>query len=156
MQKGKIWLHVVLMIILCIVYDTDASAQEPDSTATQNRFADTAGGYGYMYLSTTCFECNPKGSAFYKKFVIISGIYKAKDFYSAVATRSVGHFKKKFEKLGYFKNKMTQTWKSPKLFPTLEEIIEYRNDLIAKLKSENYVVVTFDDQTNTEDIEPED
>jgi len=108
-----------------------------------------------MYLSTTCIECNPKGSAHYKKFAIISGFYKARDFYSSVATRSVGHFKNKFEKLGYFKDKVTQTWKSPKLFATLQEIIEYRDDLIAKLKSENYVVVFFDDRINTEELERE-
>ncbi|MBW0160263.1 MAG: hypothetical protein HYI21_01115 [Sediminibacterium sp. Gen4] len=130
-------------------------AQEPDSTQQVDKFADTTGGYGFMYLSTTCIECNPKGSAHYKKFAIISGFYKARDFYSSVATRSVGHFKNKFEKLGYFKDKVTQTWKSPKLFATLQEIIEYRDDLIAKLKSENYVVVFFDDRINTEELERE-
>ena len=57
--------------------------------------------------------------------------------------------------MGYFKDKVTQTWKSPKLFPTLQEIIEYRDDLIAKLKSENYVVVFFDDRINTEELERE-
>ncbi|MGV3593611.1 MAG: hypothetical protein ACO1NK_00070 [Sediminibacterium sp.] len=130
-------------------------AQEPDSTQQVDKFADTTGGYGFMYLSTTCIECNPKGSAHYKKFAIISGFYKARDFYSSVATRSVGHFKNKFEKLGYFKDKVTQTWKSPKLFATLQEIIEYRDDLIAKLKSENYVVVFFDGRINTEELERE-
>ena len=132
-----------------------SSELQYDSTQQVDKFADTTGGYGFMYLSTTCIECNPKGSAHYKKFAIISGFYKARDFYSSVATRSVGHFKNKFEKLGYFKDKVTQTWKSPKLFATLQEIIEYRDDLIAKLKSENYVVVFFDDRINTEELERE-
>lgn len=146
----------LLVLLLFIFGITELKAQEPDSTQQQvDKFADTTGGYGFMYLSTTCIECNPKGSAHYKKFAIISGFYKAKDFYSSVATRSVGHFKNKFEKLGYFKDKVTQTWKSPKLFATLQEIIEYRDDLIAKLKSENYVVVFFDDRINTEELERE-
>lgn len=145
----------LLVLVLFIFGITELKAQEPDSTQKVDKFADTTGGYGFMYLSTTCIECNPKGSAHYKKFAIISGFYKARDFYSSVATRSVGHFKNKFEKLGYFKDKVTQTWKSPKLFATLQEIIEYRDDLIAKLKSENYVVVFFDDRINTEELERE-
>jgi hypothetical protein len=145
----------VLALLLLIFGTTVLKAQETDSTQQVDKFADTTGGYGFMYLSTTCIECNPKGSAHYKKFAIISGFYKARDFYSSVATRSVGHFKNKFEKLGYFKDKVTQTWKSPKLFATLQEIIEYRDDLIAKLKSENYVVVFFDDRINTEELERE-
>lgn len=145
----------ILACFLFIFGTTVLKAQEPDSTQQVDKFADTTGGYGFMYLSTTCIECNPKGSAHYKKFAIISGFYKARDFYSSVATRSVGHFKNKFEKLGYFKDKVTQTWKSPKLFATLQEIMEYRDDLIAKLKSENYVVVFFDDRINTEELERE-
>lgn len=145
----------LLVLFLFIIGISELKAQEPDSTQKVDKFADTTGGYGFMYLSTTCIECNPKGSAHYKKFAIISGFYKARDFYSSVATRSVGHFKNKFEKLGYFKDKVTQTWKSPKLFATLQEIIEYRDDLIAKLKSENYVVVFFDDRINTEELERE-
>ena len=145
----------LLVLFLFIIGTAELKAQEPDSTQKVDKFADTTGGYGFMYLSTTCIECNPKGSAHYKKFAIISGFYKARDFYSSVATRSVGHFKNKFEKLGYFKDKVTQTWKSPKLFATLQEIIEYRDDLIAKLKSENYVVVFFDDRINTEELERE-
>lgn len=145
----------LLVLFLFIIGISELKAQEPDSTQKVDKFADTTGGYGFMYLSTTCIECNPKGSAHYKKFAIISGFYKIRDFYSSVATRSVGHFKNKFEKLGYFKDKVTQTWKSPKLFATLQEIIEYRDDLIAKLKSENYVVVFFDDRINTEELERE-
>ncbi len=150
--------RVLLLLCLVVLCTTTLMAQHTD-TAQQaqqpDKFADTTGGFGFMYLSTTCIECNPKGSAHYKKFAIISGIYKARDFYSSVATRSVGHFKKKFEKLGYFKDKVTQTWKSPRLFASLEEILEYKNDLIAKLKSENYVVVSFDDKINTEELERE-
>ena len=149
------WYCHFVVLILFAICNTELIAQEADSTKQMDNFADTTGGFGYMYLSTTCIECNPKGSAHYKKFAIISGFYKAKDFYSSVATRSVGHFKNKFEKLGYFKDKVTQTWKSPKLFATLQEIIEYRDDLIAKLKSENYVVVFFDDRINTEELERE-
>lgn len=158
MHTGGFRLRLFLFIMLFALCNAGLFAQETDTTKqvqTDNKFADTTGGYGYMYLSTTCIECNPKGSAHYKKFAIISGIYKAKDFYSAVATRSVGHFRNKFEKLGYFKNKVTQTWKSPRLFASLEEILEYKNDLIAKLKSENYVVVSFDDRINTEELERE-
>jgi hypothetical protein len=150
--------RALLLLCLTVLCTTTLMAQNTDTTqqAQQpDKFADTTGGFGFMYLSTTCIECNPKGSAHYKKFAIISGIYKAKDFYSSVATRSVGHFKKKFEKLGYFKDKVTQTWKSPRLFASLEEILEYKNDLIAKLKSENYVVVSFDDKINTEELERE-
>lgn len=145
----------VLALVLLIFGSAGLKAQETSSTQQVDKFADTTGGYGFMYLSTTCIECNPKGSAHYKKFAIISGFYKARDFYSSVATRSVAHFKNKFEKLGYFKDKVTQTWKSPRLFATLQEIMEYRDDLIAKLKSENYVVVFFDDRINTEELERE-
>lgn len=158
MHTGGFRLRIFLLMMLIALCNTALFAQETDTTKqiqTDNKFADTTGGFGYMYLSTTCIECNPKGSAHYKKFAIISGIYKAKDFYSSVATRSVGHFRNKFEKLGYFKNKVTQTWKSPRLFASLEEILEYKNDLIAKLKSENYVVVSFDDRINTEELERE-
>jgi len=155
-MRERVFCYRQLLVLLLFIFGTtELKAQEPDSTQQVDKFADTTGGYGFMYLSTTCIECNPKGSAHYKKFAIISGFYKARDFYSSVATRSVGHFKNKFEKLGYFKDKVTQTWKSPKLFATLEEIIEYRNDLIAKLKSENYVVVFFDDRINTEELERE-
>lgn len=153
MRTRRIWYRHLLVVMLFTICNTAIIAQETDSTTQVDKFADTTGGYGFMYLSTTCIECNPKGSAHYKKFAIISGFYKAKDFYSSVATRSVGHFKNKFEKLGYFKDKVTQTWKSPKLFATLQEIIEYRDDLIAKLKSENYVVIFFDDRINTEELE---
>ncbi len=154
------WGNRRALLLLCwaVLSTTTLMAQNSDTTQQvqqPDKFADTTGGFGFMYLSTTCIECNPKGSAHYKKFAIISGIYKAKDFYSSVATRSVGHFKKKFEKLGYFKDKVTQTWKSPRLFASLEEILEYKNDLIAKLKSENYVVVSFDDKINTEELERE-
>lgn len=155
MHTGVHRLRIFLLLIIFALSCADMFAQEPDTirqVRQNDKFADTSGGYGYMYLSTTCIECNPKGSAHYKKFAIISGIYKAKDFYSAVATRSVGHFKKKFETLGYFKDKVTQTWKSPRLFASLDEILEYKNDLIAKLKSENYVVVSFDDRINTEEL----
>ncbi len=145
----------LLALVLLIFGSTGLIAQETSSPQQVDKFADTTGGYGFMYLSTTCIECNPKGSAHYKKFAIISGFYKARDFYSSVATRSVAHFKNKFEKLGYFKDKVTQTWKSPRLFATLQEIMEYRDDLIAKLKSENYVVVFFDDRINTEELERE-
>ena len=156
MQTGEFRLRYFFVFLFCALCSTDTIAQTPDSIKQgTDKFADTSGGFGFMYLSTTCIECNPKGSAHYKKFAIISGVYKAKDFYSAVATRSVGHFKQKFEKLGYFKDKITQTWKSPKLFSTLQEILEYREDLIAKLKSENYVVVSFDDRINTEELERE-
>jgi hypothetical protein len=158
MHTGGFRLRIFLLMMLIAFCNTALFAQETDTTKqiqTDNKFADTTGGFGYMYLSTTCIECNPKGSAHYKKFAIISGIYKAKDFYSSVATRSVGHFRNKFEKQGYFKNKVTQTWKSPRLFASLEEILEYKNDLIAKLKSENYVVVSFDDRINTEELERE-
>ncbi len=145
----------LLALVLLIFGSTGLMAQETSLPQQVDKFADTTGGYGFMYLSTTCIECNPKGSAHYKKFAIISGFYKARDFYSSVATRSVAHFKNKFEKLGYFKDKVTQTWKSPRLFATLQEIMEYRDDLIAKLKSENYVVVFFDDRINTEELERE-
>lgn len=157
MQTGDFRLRYLFVFLCCAFCSTDTIAQEPPDSVKQRteKFADTTGGFGFMYLSTTCIECNPKGSAHYKKFAIISGVYKAKDFYSAVATRSVNHFKQKFEKLGYFKDKITQTWKSPKLFSTLQEILEYRDDLIAKLKSENYVVVSFDDRINTEELERE-
>ncbi len=157
MHTGGFRLRFILLVMLFACCKTDLFAQVTDTTqqVQNDKFGDTTGGYGFMYLSTTCIECNPKGSAHYKKFAIISGIYKAKDFYSAIATRSVGHFKTKFEKLGYFKNKVTQTWKSPRLFESLEEILEYKNDLIAKLKSENYVVVSFDDKINTEELERE-
>lgn len=155
-MRERVFCYRQLLVCLLFIFGTmELKAQEPDSTQQVDKFADTTGGYGFMYLSTTCIECNPKGSAHYKKFAIISGFYKARDFYSSVATRSVGHFKNKFEKLGYFKDKVTQTWKSPKLFATLQEIIEYRDDLIAKLKSENYVVVFFDDRINTEELERE-
>jgi hypothetical protein len=155
-MRERVFCYRHLLACLLFIFGTTVlKAQEPDSTQQVDKFADTTGGYGFMYLSTTCIECNPKGSAHYKKFAIISGFYKARDFYSSVATRSVGHFKNKFEKLGYFKDKVTQTWKSPKLFATLQEIIEYRDDLIAKLKSENYVVVFFDDRINTEELERE-
>lgn len=155
-MRERVFCYRQLLVCLLFIFGTtELKAQEPDSTQQVDKFADTTGGYGFMYLSTTCIECNPKGSAHYKKFAIISGFYKARDFYSSVATRSVGHFKSKFEKLGYFKDKVTQTWKSPKLFATLQEIIEYRDDLIAKLKSENYVVVFFDDRINTEELERE-
>ncbi|NCT93158.1 MAG: hypothetical protein GXC72_01935 [Chitinophagaceae bacterium] len=163
MQSEGLKLRTLLLILLCWGSAIELQAQQVSTSSpgdtvlqTADKFADTTGGYGFMYLSTTCYECNPKGSAYYKKFAIISGIYKAKDFYSAVATRSVAHFKGKFEKLGYFKDKVTQTWKSPKLFATLQEILEYRDELVAKLKSENYVVVVFDDKINTEDIKVED
>lgn len=158
MHTGGFRRRIILLFILSAFCSAGLLAQDADTTKqvqTIDKFADTTGGFGYMYLSTTCIECNPKGSAHYKKFAIISGIYKAKDFYSSVATRSVGHFKKKFEKLGYFKDKVTQTWKSPRLFASLEEILEYKNELIAKLKSENYVVVSFDDKINTEELERE-
>jgi|GEM_PF-787912 hypothetical protein len=157
MHTGGFRIRLFLLIMLFALCNAALFAQESDTTkqVQVDKFADTSGGYGYMYLSTTCIECNPKGSAHYKKFAIISGIYKAKDFYSSVATRSVGHFKKKFEKQGYFINKVTQTWKSPKLFASLDEILEYKNDLIAKLKSENYVVISFDDRINTEELERE-
>ncbi|MBL0881944.1 MAG: hypothetical protein IBJ16_01120 [Chitinophagaceae bacterium] len=155
MRERNFYYRLVLAWVLFIFGTKGLNAQETDSTQQVDKFADTTGGYGFMYLSTTCIECNPKGSAHYKKFAIISGFYKARDFYSSVATRSVAHFKNKFEKLGYFKDKVTQTWKSPRLFATLQEITEYRNDLIAKLKSENYVVVFFDDRINTEELERE-
>ena len=155
-MRERVFSYRQLLVCLLFIFGTTVlKAQEPDSTQQVDKFADTTGGYGFMYLSTTSIECNPKGSAHYKKFAIISGFYKARDFYSSVATRSVGHFKNKFEKLGYFKDKVTQTWKSPKLFATLQEIIEYREDLIAKLKSEDYVVVFFDDRINTEELERE-
>ena len=155
MHTGGIRQRIILLIIFFAYCNANLFAQDTTTLVRIDKFADTSGGFGYMYLSTTCIECNPKGSAHYKKFAIISGIYKAKDFYSTIATRSVGHFKKKFELLGYFKNKVTQTWKSPRLFASLDEIIEYKNDLIAKLKSENYVVISFDDRINTEELERE-
>ena len=141
----------VRVIPLCLFLCITAGAQNDSSVRKDNdpvteQFQDTTGGYGYMYLSITCYECNPKGLVYYKKFALISGYYKVKDFYSSIATQSVDHFTKRFEDLGYFKEKTTQIWKSPKLFLTFAEVKEYREDLIAKLKSENYVVVFFDDR----------
>jgi len=150
MQIGGFLQKSVWVLPLWLLLATGAGAQTDSSTqktntAQKESFQDTAGGYGYMYLSITCYECNPKGLVYYKKFALISGFYKVKDFYSSVATQSVDHFRKKYEDLGYFKDKTTQIWKSPKLFETFAEVKEYRDDLIAKLKSENYVVVFFDD-----------
>lgn len=154
MQRGgflqkSVWvLPVWLLLAFQAGAQIDSSSQTiKDTTVIQkDLFQDTTGGYGYMYLSITCYECNPKGLVYYKKFALISGFYKVKDFYSSVATQSVDHFRKKFEDLGYFKEKTTQIWKSPKLFETFAEVKEYRDDLITKLKSENYVVVAFDDR----------
>jgi hypothetical protein len=114
-------------------------------SATDSSFADTTGGYHFMYLTTNCFECSPKGLVYYKKFVIISGVYKVRDFYSAGSSLSADHFKEKYTAAGYFKDKVTQLWKSPQLFNSLADVKEYKNDLVAKLKSEGYMVVVFDE-----------
>ncbi|HVZ26711.1 MAG TPA: hypothetical protein VG842_11675, partial [Sediminibacterium sp.] len=82
---------------------------------------------------------------YYKKFIIISGYYKIKDYYSHNASLSVDHFKARFEGLGYFKDKNTQIWKSPQLFDTFQDVQQYRDDLIIKLKADGYVVVTLND-----------
>jgi hypothetical protein len=142
-HKGKIWKKPFCFLFLLLLhFQLQAQA---DSTA-KDGFADTTGGYGFMYLSTTCYECSPKRLVYYKKFVLISGFYKVRDFYSGVATKSVDHFKNKFDSLGYFREKTTQIWKSPRLFSSFDEVREYRDDLIAKLKAENFMVVVFDDK----------
>lgn len=134
-----------LMPLLLILVSGGLYAQK-DSTGVAVAFEDTTGGYGYMYMTVTCYECNPKGLVFYKKFAIISGYYKVKDFYSSIATQSIDHFRKKYEELGYFREKTVQVWKSPRLFSSFNEVKEYRDDLLNKLRSENYMVVGFDDK----------
>ena len=103
-----------------------------------------------MYLTTNCFECSPKGLVYYKKFAIISGIYKVRDFYSAESARSADHFKEKYTEAGYFKDKVTQLWKSPQLFNSVADVKEYKSDLVAKLKAEGYIVVVFDEEVKME------
>lgn len=140
----------ILQLLLLFLLVHGMAGAQTDPGKTGDEFADTTGGYGFMYLTTNCFECSPKRLVYYKKFIIISGYYKVKDFYNSIATLSVDHFKHKFDSLGYFREKNTQIWKSPKLFSSFEEVKEYRDDLIAKLKSENYVVVVFDDKIKPE------
>lgn len=140
---------IFYLLLISLLINGKVNAQSVDTRDSKN-FADTTGGYGFMYLTTNCFECSPKSLVYYKKFILISGFYKVKDFYSSVATLSVDHFKHKFDSLGYFREKNTQIWKSPKLFSSFEEVKSYRDDLITKLKSENYVVVVFDDTIKPE------
>lgn len=142
---------VIILQLLLISFLINGQAKgQSEQTQVYKDFADTTGGYGFMYLTTNCFECSPKSLVYYKKFILISGFYKVKDFYNSVATLSVDHFKHKYDSLGYFRGKNTQIWKSPKLFSSFEEVKSYREDLIAKLKSENYVVVVFDDMIKPE------
>lgn len=137
---------ISIIFFLCATRLFSQSSKVVDSS-----FADTTGGYKFMYLTTNCFECSPKGLVYYKKFIIISAIYKVKDFYSHTAALSTDHFKARYEEGGYFKDKTTQIWKSPQLFNSLPDVKEYRNDLISKLKSENYIVVAFDENYKPED-----
>jgi hypothetical protein len=141
-----------MMFCLATLFNKlNAQAQQAPVDSLQS-FVDTTGSYGFMYLSANCFECNPKGLVFYKKFIIISGFYKTKDFYSAAATRSVDHFRDKFKSLGYFIDKQVQTWKSPKLFSSFEEVKEYRDDLIQRLEKDNYKVVVMTDHINVDSL----
>lgn len=140
----------ILQLLLLSFLINGAIIAQSDNNQDTKHFEDTTGGYGFMYLTTNCFECSPKRLVYYKKFILISGYYKVKDFYNSIATLSVDHFKHKFDSLGYFREKNTQIWKSPKLFSSFEEVKQYREDLIAKLKAENYVVVVFDDKIKPE------
>lgn len=146
----------LLTLLLCAALSTATASAQESAPPAPSGFADTTGGYGYMYLSTTCFDCNPKGLVFYKKFVLVSGFYKTKDFYSAVATRSVDHFQGKYTAQGFFVDKRTEIWKSPHLFASLEEAREYRDELISKLKKDDYKVIVFDDFINPETLKSAD
>lgn len=119
-------------------------------------FLDTTGGYGYLYLSASCINCTPKGLVFQPKFILLSGFYKTKDIYSATATRSIAHFEQKFRSEGYFIDKSVDIWRSPYLFTSFEEASQHRNDLVEKLKKDNYKVVLFESFLNAEHLKPTD
>src|SRR3954470_6841596 len=93
--RKSFFIIVLSLVATTMLNGLNAQAPQPSADSLQS-FMDTSGSYGFMYLSANCFECNPKGLVFYKKFIIISGFYKTKDFYSTAATRSVDHFRDKF------------------------------------------------------------
>jgi hypothetical protein len=53
-------------------------------------------------------------------------------------------------------DKRTEIWKSPHLFASLEEAREYRDELISKLKKDDYKVIVFDDFINPETLKSAD
>ncbi|HEY1025598.1 MAG TPA: hypothetical protein VGE26_10570 [Sphingobacteriaceae bacterium] len=133
----------LLCLAPCKVYPQADSAN--DSTT----FADTTGGFGYTFLTVNCFDCFPRNLVYYKKFIIVSGIYKMKDLYSPQSANSATHFRRKIASQNYFKDKEYQLWKSPQVFPGLDVVQEYRSEFIRKMEKENYKVVVFDDLVNT-------
>lgn len=115
-------------------------------------FADTTGGYGFIYLTVNCFECFPSNLVYYKQFIIVSGIYKISAIYNPESTSSAEHFRTQILAHKYFIDKNFQIWKSPQVFNNLDEIIAYRDEFIKRLKSENYKVVIFSEMINTKNL----
>jgi hypothetical protein len=140
MKKVMILAQLVLMFSLAI--NTNCLAQNTQPTYMKS-FSDTAGECGFIYLTVNCFDCFPRNLSYYKKFAIISGIYKVRDFYSLESTRSTAHFRRQIEEQRYFIDKSYQIWKSPQIYYSIKDIEEAREELLAKLNSEQYKLIQF-------------
>jgi hypothetical protein len=137
-----------LLLLLCSLKSVAQTTAQPSSAA----FADTTGGYGFMYLTVNCFECFPRNLVYYKKFIIVSGIYKISNVYHPTSARSATHFRAQIIAQNYFVNKEFQLWKSPQVFNSLDEIIEYKDEFIKRLTIENYKVINFNDRIDTKTL----
>jgi len=142
---------IVCLIILAMVCSCQSFAQNHTQPSLAS-FADTTGGYGFIYLTVNCFECFPSNLVYYKKFIIISGIYKISTIYHPESTLSANHFRSQILAHKYFVNKAFQIWKSPQVFNCLDEIIAYKDEFIKRLLDENYKVVTFSEMINTKNL----
>lgn len=141
MRKSTIPIQLMLLFILALT--TNCFAQTAQSTDMKS-FSDTSGNNGFIYLTVNCFECFPRNLSYYKKFAIVSGVYKVKDFYSLESTRTIAHFRKQIQDQKYFVDKSYQVWKSPEIYYSIKEAEEARSELVAKLNSEQYKLVKFD------------
>jgi hypothetical protein len=141
MKKVMILAQIVLMFSLAI--NTNCLGQNTQPTDMKS-FSDTTGNNGFIYLTMNCFECFPRNLSYYKKFAIVSGVYKVRDFYSLESTRTIAHFRKQIEDQKYFIDKSFQVWKSPEIYYSIKEAEEARNELVAKLNSEQYKLIQFE------------
>ena len=141
MKKVMTLAQLVLMFSLAI--KTNCLAQNTQPTDMKS-FSDTTGNSGIIYLTMNCFECFPRNLSYYKKFAIVSGVYKVQDFYSLESTRTIAHFRKQIEDQKYFIDKSFQVWKSPEIYYSIKEAEEARNELVAKLNSEQYKLIQFE------------
>ena len=132
----------LLFLVFGITYCSKGLTQNT-LPADMKSFSDTAGECGFIYLTVNCFDCFPRNLSYYKKFAIISGIYKVRDFYSLESTRSTAHFRRQIEEQRYFIDKSYQIWKSPQIYYSIKDIEVAREELLAKLNSEQYKLIQF-------------